>query len=54
MRYQHNFSQSTILCVLRKHKFNNVKSTIKSSLIEEIKQAQYNFAIKHKNWIVKN
>lgn len=47
--YQHSFSQSTILRVLRKHKFNNVKSTIKLNLIEEIKQAQYNFAIKYKN-----
>jgi len=34
--YEHNFLHLTILRVLRKHKFINVKSTIKSNLIETI------------------
>ena len=37
LKFQYNFLQKTGFCVLRKHKFNNVKSTIKTSLIEKIK-----------------
>ena len=47
--YKHGFSQRTILRVLRKQKFKNVKPTIKSGLTSEIMQARYDFAMKYKD-----
>lgn len=52
--YKHGLSQRTVLRVLRKHKFNNVKPTIKSGLTEEMKQARYDFAVKYKDWTVED
>ncbi len=37
LEYKHSFSHTTILQVLQKHKFNNVKSTIKSDFTKIIK-----------------
>lgn len=52
--YEHDFSQRTILRVLRQHKFHCVKSTMKSGLTETIKQARLEFAFRYRYWTVED
>jgi len=50
--YDHGFSETTIQRVLRRHKFNCVKPTMKSGLTETMKQARLDFALKYRHWTV--
>ena len=51
---EQGISSTTILRVLHRNNFRSYKTTKKPSLTESIKEARYQFALRYKDWTIKD